>query len=197
MKLEMAILAGDESKKFLAGFTEQLDRFEKLLGLTNELAESIEGATKKMKAKAKEAIAETAVPEDDEEEFAAKPPKKGKKAAVKTAAFDEDEDEETDESEPAEDDDEDEDGNAADFDEDEDEDEDDEETEEAAAPVKKKGPGRPKNPTLDEVNDACKRRAAGGKRAEVLAILKKNFKTQTVSELKPDQYKACIEAMAV
>lgn len=54
--------------------------------------------------------------------------------------------------------------------------------------------------TLEDVNDACKKRAAeiGGKegRTQVLTILKKKFKTQSVSELKPDQYAAVIASMS-
>ncbi len=55
--------------------------------------------------------------------------------------------------------------------------------------------------TLDDANDACKARAAvtGGKkgRAEVLALLNKHFKTESVSELKPEQYAKVITVMAV
>jgi len=57
-----------------------------------------------------------------------------------------------------------------------------------------------KKVTIDSVNDACKKRAAaGGKkgRAEVLAILKKKFKTESVSDLEPEDYQKCIDAMAV
>lgn len=58
-----------------------------------------------------------------------------------------------------------------------------------------------KKVTLDDVNDACKARAAavGGKegRAEVLSILKKQFKTSTVTDLKPENYQAVIDAMEI
>lgn len=64
----------------------------------------------------------------------------------------------------------------------------------------KKTTKKAKKLTVDDVNDACKARAAqtGGKegRNEVLAILKKKFKTTSVSELKPEQYAAAISAMA-
>lgn len=60
-------------------------------------------------------------------------------------------------------------------------------------------PKKAKKLTVDDVNEACKKRAArtGGKegRSEVLTILKKKFKTQSVSELKPEAYAACIAAM--
>lgn len=65
-----------------------------------------------------------------------------------------------------------------------------------AAPVKKA-----KKLTAEDVNAACKARAAvvGGKagRSEVLAILQKKFKTQSISEIKEDAYAAVISAMAV
>lgn len=70
-----------------------------------------------------------------------------------------------------------------------DDDEDDAEEEEVK-PAKKA-----KKITLDDVNDACKARAAGGRRKEVLAILKKKFKTESVSTLEPEQYPALIAAM--
>ncbi len=74
---------------------------------------------------------------------------------------------------------------------------DEEEEEEETAPKKKKA----KKLTIDDVNDACKARAAatGGKkgRAEVLAILKKKFKTETVSEIDEDRWAECIEAMEI
>lgn len=51
--------------------------------------------------------------------------------------------------------------------------------------------------TLDEVNDACKAHAGANGREATLAILKKKFKTESVAALKPEQYEACISAMAV
>lgn len=72
---------------------------------------------------------------------------------------------------------------------------DEEEEDEAPAPAPKK---KAKKITLDDVNDACKARAkAGGKkgRAEVLAILKKKFKTETISDISDDKYQAVIDAM--
>ncbi len=84
---------------------------------------------------------------------------------------------------------------AASFDDDGEEEEETEE--EAPAPKSKKA----KKITIDDVNDACKARAAatGGKegRNEVLKILKKNFKTESVSALKPEQFQAVIDAMEV
>ncbi len=66
-----------------------------------------------------------------------------------------------------------------------------------APPAKKKA----KKITLEDVNEACKARAkaTGGKegRAEVLKILKKQFKTESVSSLDEDQYADVIEAMEV
>lgn len=74
-----------------------------------------------------------------------------------------------------------------------------EEDEDFTAPPKKAAKAKAKKITLDDVNDACKARAAatGGKkgREEVLGILKKKFKTTSVSELEPEQYAAAIKAM--
>ncbi len=119
--------------------------------------------------------------EDDEEE-------KPKKKKSKKVADDEDEDED-DEVESDEDED--------DSDEDEESDEDEDEDEDPPPKKKKKGG---KKVTVADVNDACKKRAkAGGKkgRKEVLAILKKNFKTESISDIKPEKYAAVIAAMEV
>lgn len=51
--------------------------------------------------------------------------------------------------------------------------------------------------TLDDVNDACKAHAAAKGRPATLGVLQKKFKTQSVTALKPEQYEACISAMAV
>ena len=111
---------------------------------------------------------------DDDEDFA--PPKKAAKGKKAAPAFDDDEETTAAAVEAAEDDDED-----------------------FTAPPKKAA--KPKKITIDQVNDACKARAmeTGGKegRAEVLAILKKKFKTTSVAELKPEQYPAVIAAMEV
>lgn len=111
-----------------------------------------------------------------DEDFAPKKP--AKKSAAAKAFEEEAEEEETEESEETE----------------------EEEEEGFTAKVTKVGKaGKPKKLTLDDVNDACKGRAAatGGKkgRGEVLAILKKKFGTESVSELKPEQYAACVAAM--
>jgi hypothetical protein len=79
-----------------------------------------------------------------------------------------------------------------------------EESEEAAdedfttpAPAAKKA----KKLTIDDVNDACmaRSRQIGGKegRIEVLAILKKKFKTTSVTDLEPEQYADVIKVMKV
>lgn len=72
----------------------------------------------------------------------------------------------------------------------------DEDDDEDEKPKAKKA----KKLTADDVNEACKALLSalgGGKtaRAKVLGILKKKFKTESVSELKPDQYAAVIKAM--
>ncbi len=174
MKLEMAILAGDESKSFLAGLTKQIDRLEKAVQ-----------SLKSVKPTAVEPDEEEAE-EDDDEDFSAKPAKTGKKAA---ADFDDDEEETVEADEDAE-------SEEAE----EDVETDDDEEEAPPAPAKATRGRKPKKVTVDDVNDACKARArAGGKngRAEVLAILKKKFKTESVSELEEDQWQPCIDAMMV
>lgn len=112
--------------------------------------------------------------EVEDEDFAPK-----KKSSKQKAAASFDEEEETDEAEETEE---------AEV----------EEDEEDPAPKKK---AKAKKITLDDVNDACKAKAQsiGGKegRTQVLTILKKKFKTETVSALKPEQYQAVIDAMEV
>lgn len=72
-----------------------------------------------------------------------------------------------------------------------------EEDEDFTTPPPKKA--KVKALTSEDVNEACKARAArtGGKsgREEVLTILKKKFKTQSISDLKEDSYAAVIAAM--
>jgi hypothetical protein len=70
----------------------------------------------------------------------------------------------------------------------------------APPPKKKAAEGKAKKVTIAQVNEACKARAqAGGKkgRDQVLSILKKNFKTESISEIKPEMYGKVIQAMAV
>lgn len=168
MKLEIAVLAGAESKQFLVDLTKQIDRLEAAL----------KGAPAAKSAPAKntapvDADEEVETSEDDED-FAPKKAAKGKKAA---AAFDDEEETEAEEAAS-----------------------DDDEGFMEAAPAKKAAP-KAKKLTVDDINDACKARAAatGGKegRAEVLALLKKHFKTTSVSEVKPEDYAKLIKVMAV
>ncbi len=164
MKLELAVLAGAESKEFLVKLTKQIDRLEALCGKLGNLAmgENDDG--------------DTEVEADEDEDFGKKPSKK------KAKGFDEDEETEV-ESEDAEE-------------ESDEESEADEEVEEDEAPVKK---GKGKKLTIDDCNDAAKALAlsVGGKpgRAKVLALMKKHFKTESVSELKPEQYAKFIALM--
>lgn len=85
----------------------------------------------------------------------------------------------------------------ASFDVEEDEESEDEADEVEMKASKKKAPKL----TIDDVNDACKAKAQsiGGKegRQIVLGVLKKKFKTTSVSELKPEQYALAIAAMEV
>lgn len=70
------------------------------------------------------------------------------------------------------------------------------ESDDEAPPKKAKGK-KSKKITSDDVNDACKKRASGDRRKEVLAILKKQFKTESVSDIEEDQYADVIKAMTV
>ncbi len=172
MQMEIKVLAGAESKAFLAGLTQQIDRLERLTGGKGLKADNDDAPADTAGARPLAAL------EEGEEDFAPK-----KAAKKKAAAFDEEEEEE--EIAPA--------AKAAakktaaSF---------DEEEEEAPAPKAKKAP----KVTIDDVNDACmeKMRALGGNkkaREQVVAILKKKFKVETVTELKPEQYADAVEAM--
>jgi len=140
-----------------------------LEGLTPKEAASRKNTTAKVQADAADDEAEeqdtTADDEDDNEDFGTTK-KSTKKAAA--AAFDDDADEETEE-----------------------------EAEEKT--VKKSAKKAPKI-TEEMVNAACRDRAiaeGGGKkgRAVVEGILKKKFKTLSVSSIKPEDRGAVIEAM--
>lgn len=164
-KLELQLLVGAESKEWLAGVENVLERLEKVAATLTALPDTAKNA--KQAEEDFDEDEQAAATEDEDTDFAAT-----KKTAKKTkAAFDEDEDTEVE--------------SVGSVDEDED----------FTEPTVKKA----KKLTVDDVNDACKKRASktGGKegRSEVLGILKKKFKTTSVSELKPEQYAAVIAAM--
>lgn len=71
---------------------------------------------------------------------------------------------------------------------------DDDFMEPAPAKTAKKGA---KKFTVNDVNDACKAKAAATDRKTVLGILKKKFGVASVTELKAEQYGDAIKAMAV
>jgi hypothetical protein len=168
MKLDLGILVGAESKAWLVDLTKLVERMERVAGKSGKAVAAAD-------SEAEETDAPEEAPAEEEEDFAPKKKTASKKAAA--AAFEEEEEEtEAPEAEEEEE---------ADF----------------TAPPAKKAAAKQKKLTVDDVNDACKALASsiGGKpgRAKVLAILKKNFKTESVSELKPEQYAACVAAMAV
>lgn len=117
---------------------------------------------------------------DDDTDFGAKPAK-GKKAAA--ASFDDGADDadatdtDAEESKPAKG------KKAAAFG-------DEDEADEKPAKAKK----APKL-TIDDVNDACKERCGRTNRAEVLGLLKKNFKVKSVTDLEPTDYEKCIKLL--
>ena len=108
---------------------------------------------------------------EEDDDFAAPPTKKGK---VTKAAFEEEEE-------------------AA------------EEEEEKAPPAKKAPPTKKAKLKSDDVNAACKARvkaiieargcSGAEARASVLKLLKKHFKTESVSELEPEQYAEAIKLL--
>lgn len=179
MKLEMEckILAGAESKAWLAEFAKHVDRLEKMAG--NFQASKASPATE-----AEETTEESE--ETEEEDFTSAPKKAGRPKGPKNkakASFDEDDDTE-EETETAT----------------EEEAEEESEEEEAdpidMAEMKK---GKAKKITVDMVNDACKKLAASkGKagRAHVLALLKKHFKTESVSEIDEADYAKALKVLA-
>ncbi len=192
MKLELGIMAGPESKAFLSDLTKQIDRLEKLVcsGLKTISGNTvIENREMMSEAACNDQMSADKDEDDDFQEAAPAKPKRGRPrkvaAAPAPAAFD-DEDVDNDSSLASE---------IESEAEDEDSDDDDDFDSVKAAP-----PAKAKKITIDDVNDACKKKAASlgaGGVPKVRAILKKNFKTESVRELKPEQYGACIQAMAV
>lgn len=180
MELAIKFLAGKESKEFLVELTGLVERLEKVMAVGGSVTNNVTniGGTKKKAAKAEpeeeeeelesEAAEET---EEEEEDFA---PKKKSAKKAKAAAFEEEE-----ESEEAEE---------------------TEEEEDFTAPAKKTKGLKAKKITLDEVNDACKAKAlsfGNGGVAKVRALLKKTFKSESVTALKPEQYAECVALMEV
>lgn len=171
VKLELGIMAGAESKAWLADLTKVVERMERAAGIIGATKSAATRTAASMEADdtSSDDAPDT---ESDDDDFAAKPRTKSKKAS----SFEDDDDAPATESEDDD----------ADF---------------TAPSAKTAKPPKAKKWTVDDVNDACKKKASsiGGKegRAKVLSILKKNFKTESVSELKPEQYAACIQAMAV
>lgn len=149
-------------------------------GMEPKAACSVEATATPVVGKASKASAAKAAPaaetEADDEDFGAKKSTKGKAApAKKAASFDEDEEEQAEEpsgTESSED--------EGDFME--------------AAPAKKE---TKKKITVNDVNDACKAKAAATDRKTVLGILKKQFGVTSVTELDAKQYADVVKAMAV
>lgn len=210
MKLELSILAGAESKAWLADLTKIVERMEKAVGgkvvplpgaLDTPVTQGDDGYDEdddfepKPAAKTKSKLvfedfkdisiddATDEELEDDEETVAVK-----KTLAKKaTTSFDDDDfDAPTPYAKKATK------KAAASFDE-----MDDEETEEK--PVQK---AKTKKYKLEDVNAACLLRAAPlkpkgpSRRDEVLALLVKHFKVRTVQKLTPDQYEAAIKVLS-
>lgn len=178
-RLEIAVLAGAESKAWLAGFTQQVDRLEKI-------AKKLGGA----------APAETDADDDagDDGEEAA-PKKSAKKAPAKKAAAKADDDDFNDDAgddgDAGDSDDFSDDAGGGEGDDDFGDDGDDE-------PAPKKAPAKKeKAPALKhkDVVAACKEAAGRSNRATVLSMLKKKFKVSSTTDLKAEQYAEAIEEL--
>jgi hypothetical protein len=211
VKLDLGILVGADSKAWLQQVTKQLDRMEELLAQLKGVgvaSTTPKTTAKTKKAKEPEEIEETESEEteEDEDDFA---PKAKKKKAQAQVDFDEDEEkeadeeEETDEVEAAAESEEDDEGGEVETGEAgetaEVGDEAEEETESFDEPEEPKKRGRPKKKTKDDVNQACMAYAkakGGGKvgRDKVLAILKKKFETDRISDIDPAKYEDVIKA---
>lgn len=159
-KLEIALLVGDESKKFLQELTNQLDRLEKLSSKKKADEEVEDDLRLDTNASSEPEEAD----DDEDEDFAPK-----KKAKAKTKDFDEDEEEDETSGESEE------------------SDGDDEDSEEDEEPAPKKKT-KEKKLTEDDINDAAKAHAGVKGRKATLALMLKKFKTQSVSDIKPEEY---------
>lgn len=222
MKLDLAILAGAESKAWLADLMKVADRLEKVAAKLEVSSTVSELKSTKGAPHVADALSDFSDDNRLVSESPATTPKKTSKkaAAAKPAVVEsfEEEDEDGSESSPTDastDDDEDDDFGSAstkkasakvsNFD---DEEEDapvveaaEEEEDELPVVVKKGKKTAPKKVTFDEVNDACKKRAnaapQGLGRDQVLSILNKKFGVTSVSKLLPEQYVDVVKAMAV
>lgn len=179
MRLEMSILAGDESKKFLADLSQAVERLEKAAGkitagktssnddADEEVATAApqpkRGRPAKSKAFPASFVEESEEAEESDEEEVAPPKKKGKVAA---ASFDDEEDAE-------------------------------EESDEEEVAPKKKARGKlvEGGLSLDNINDACMERAKRTSRDEVQALLKKHFNVKSITALDPEDYLECMKLM--
>lgn len=189
-KIDLALLVGEESKKWLARLEVQLDRLEQLSGKVSSIL------TKGKKVKDEEEEDDNGGEEEEEETV--KPVKRGKKS------LDEDDKEEDDEDDKEEDDEEEEEDDDVEKEEDDEEvsddedDSDDDDDDDEPKPMRKtKG----KTPTIKDVNAACKARARvetkKGKKGfnVVKKILLKKFKTASISEIDKSKFAAVIAVM--
>lgn len=174
MKLEIAMMAGAETKQFLANLTQQIDRLEALQakivsGNTPQadFGDSVLDATVYASRPLKKTnmIEDSFLSDDQPEETnleddsfeAPKKQTRAKKTKPAETSFEDEED--------------------ALF--------------EEPAPKSNKT----KALTVKDVMDACKARATASNRAEVLGILKRKFKVASINDLKPDQYGDVIKAL--
>lgn len=167
MKLELAFLAGNESKKFLVDFTTQIDRLEKIMARTGQVEATTPatdedemgfGETEETEVGeegfgTEETIDEETTPTDSwEDDIPAVPKAAAKKTAptVKAAPV------------------------------------------KAAAPV---ATPKAKKLTEKDLHTAAKNRMTRTNRAETMAFIKKTFKVASLSEVKPEQFEKAIKLL--
>lgn len=188
MRLDLGIMAGDNTKKFLVDLSKLVERFEAAadkLGNYTSLG-------KKTKAKSVDEDSE-----DDEADTVDESPKakRGRPAGKKTKPVvdeddDADENDSDEDAEDAEESDEDDESDESEDDDNEDDDADEEDSEEDDEPAKSK-----KKFQRKDVNAAC---AAASKRIgfkPTVALLHKKFGVKSVSDIKDKDFAAVITVM--
>lgn len=180
MKLEMAILAGAETKQFLVVLTEQLDRAEELVTKLEALLQQ------DTKASAPKKQVEPITP--------MAPVKKAKaKKAKETSPFEDEETTDTSGAAVAAD-------NDFSFDEEQEESSfsfDEEQEEQQVAPPAPKAKAPPKKVTIEECNAAALTLMKKHNRDYVIDILKKNFNTTSLTKIEEKNYPKLLQLLAV
>lgn len=169
MRLELGIIAGDNTKTFLADLTNIVERFEKA---ADRLSSSPTNKKTKITQDDLVVTEEASEPWDTTKEK--------KKKVANGQSFDDAEEETGREDEDTH----------------EEENDDEEEEKEASPPAKKaKAVKKEKLPTLEDCNDAAMECAGRTNRANVLSILKKHFNVKSITSLEKTDYTKFISLM--